>query len=190
MQTPTCFGNRGEWRAGLQEHHLTATECWLVIAKKYASIGAIAYNDAVEEAICYGWIDGKVQSIDDQRFMQRYTPRNAASTWSETNIERAKAMIARGLMTDRGLKAYQAGIAGGRIVPSARNFSVPPDLDEALSGNEKARDNFSRMSLSAQLMFARWVSTAKKAETREMRIRKGVELIVENRKLTDILGPA
>jgi len=190
MPESVSFTTRGEWRAWLREHHLTAKEIWLVFAKKGASVRTISYDDAVEEAISFGWIDGKVKTIDDQRFMQRYTPRRPASAWSETNIERAKAMIAQGLMTEHGLRVYQEGIAGGRIVPSIRNFSVPPDLEAALSGNEKAGDNFSRMPPSAQLMFVYWVNAAKRTETREIRIKKSVELIAENKKLTDVMGLA
>jgi uncharacterized protein YdeI (YjbR/CyaY-like superfamily) len=189
MQESVRFRSREEWRAWLQEHHLTAKEIWLIFAKKGASIRTISYNDTVEEAICFGWIDGKVRSIDDQRFMQRYTPRKPSSSWSETNIQRANGMIARGLMTEPGLKAYQDGMARGRIVPSIRNFSVPPDLEAALVENERARENFSRMSPSAQMLFASWVTNAKKAETREMRLKKSVELLSANKKLTDVMGP-
>lgn len=190
MQDPVTFTTRYEWRAWLIQHHLTATEIWLVITKKSASPRNLSYNDAVEEAIAFGWIDGKMKSLDGQRFMQRYTPRRPASTWSETNIERAKAVIAEGLMTEQGLRVYEDGVAAGRIVPSAKTFSIPTDLEAAISENEKARENFSTMPPSARLMFVHWIDAAKKANTRAERIRKSVVFIAENKRLTDVFGPA
>ena len=101
--------NRKEWRSWLQKNH-SEKGVWLIYFKKHTKKLTISYNDAVEEAICFGWIDGKVKRIDDEKYMQRYTPRRTKSHWSENNIVRAKKMIKQNLMTEKGLRIFQRGI--------------------------------------------------------------------------------
>jgi uncharacterized protein YdeI (YjbR/CyaY-like superfamily) len=95
--------DRSEWRSWLQKNHISEKEIWLVYYKKHTRKQSISYNDAVEEAICFGWIDGQTKKIDDERYMQRYTPRRSNSHWSTINIERANKMIKQGHMTKEGL---------------------------------------------------------------------------------------
>ena len=102
--------NRKEWRSWLQKNQLSEKGVWLVYYKKHTKKLTICYNDAVEEAICFGWIDGQIKKIDDERYMQRYTPRRSKSRWSAINIERAKKMILQELMTQEGLRIFQNGI--------------------------------------------------------------------------------
>ena len=101
--------NRKEWRSWLQKNY-SEKGVWLVYFKKHTKKLTVSYNDAVEEAICFGWIDGQVKRIDDEKYMQRYTPRRKGSHWSENNIVRAKKMIKQNLMTEKGLTIFQKGI--------------------------------------------------------------------------------
>jgi uncharacterized protein YdeI (YjbR/CyaY-like superfamily) len=155
---------------------------WLVYYKKHTKKLSIPYNDAVEEAICFGWIDGQIKKIDDDRYMQRYTPRTAKSRWSVINIERAKKMIKQGLMTQEGLRIFQIGTKNKETVPSSKNFSIPTDLKAALVKNKKAVNNFQNFAPSAKLAYVYWIDIAKTNETRQKRIKKTVELITKNKK--------
>lgn len=99
--------DRKQWRSWLRKNHASEREIWLIIYKKKSNKPSIPYEDAVEEAVCFGWIDGRVKRIDDEKYMQRYSPRTAKSAWSASNIARAEKMIAQGKMTEAGLKAYR-----------------------------------------------------------------------------------
>ena len=180
---PLHFRDRKEWRSWLQKNYLSEKAVWLVIYKKHTKKQSIAYNDAVEEAVCFGWIDGQIKRIDDERFIQRYTPRRPQSRWSESNIERAERMIKQGYMTKEGLKIYKKGIKNKQRVPSSKNFTVSPDLKSALAKNKTALTNFQNLAPSAQLAYAYWVDTAKREETRQRRIKKTIDLLAQNKKL-------
>jgi len=174
--------DRKEWRLWLQKNNLSEKAVWLVYYKKHTKKLSILYNDAVEEAICFGWIDGQIKKIDDDRYMQRYTPRTSKSRWSVINIERAKKMIKQGFMTQEGLRIFQNGIKNKETVPSSKKFSVPTDLKAALTKNKKALNNFQNFAPSAKLAYVYWVDIAKTNGTRQKRIRKTVELITQNKK--------
>lgn len=177
--------DRKSWRAWLATRHKSETEIWLIYFKKHTGKTSIPYKDAVEEAICFGWIDGQIKKIDDERYMQRFSPRKIKSSWSEINIERAKKMIEKGNMAEWGLKIYEDGMRTNRIVPSSKNFSVPDDLKTALIKNKKAWSGFQSFPPSAKLAYVYWVSIAKTEETRHKRINKTVERIAQNKKFGD-----
>ncbi|TAL17482.1 hypothetical protein EPN96_05220 [bacterium] len=174
--------NREEWRGWLEANHRTKNEIWLLNYKKHTGKPSVPYTDAVEEAICFGWIDGKVKSLDEEKYIQRYTPRKSKSSWSEINIERAEKMISEKKMSDRGLETYREGMKLNNIVPSSKSFSLPPGLGEALAENPEALSNFNGFAPSSQLAFVYWVNTAKTPETRRKRIAKTVELSAQNKK--------
>jgi uncharacterized protein YdeI (YjbR/CyaY-like superfamily) len=180
--------DRNAWRLWLMENHTIKKEIWLVYYKKHTKHVSVSYPEAVEEAICFGWIDGQVKTIDSDRYMQRYTPRNAKSPWSEINRERAERMIHEGLMTEAGLKIYEEGMKNNLIVPSSKNFSVPDFLEDAFRKNDTVWNNFQEMAPSARLLYVHWVTSAKTLKTRMKRINKSVELIAQNRKLNETIG--
>ncbi len=171
------------WRKWLQKHHQSAKDIWLVYYKKHTGKPSIPYVDAVEEALCFGWIDGQIKSLDKERYMQRFTPRKSSSNWSTINIDRAKKMIKEKKMTDWGREIYEKGIKTNRIIPSSKNFTIPSGLKKALVANKKAWSNFQGFAPSAQLAFAYWVNTAKTDETRQKRIEKTVKLSEEGKRL-------
>jgi uncharacterized protein YdeI (YjbR/CyaY-like superfamily) len=179
------YKDRKAWRSWLQKYHESKKEVWLIYFKKHTGKLSITYNDAVEEAICFGWIDGQIKKIDDERYMQRFTPRTSKSLWSVINIERAKKMILQGRMTESGLTIYQAGVKKKERVPSSKNFTVPADLKEALTENKNAWNHFQKFAPSAKLAYVYWVNTAKTEETRQKRIRKTIERVAQNKKYGD-----
>ncbi|HUW09240.1 MAG TPA: YdeI/OmpD-associated family protein [Anaerolineae bacterium] len=131
---------RDDWRQWLQEHYRTAAEIWLVHYRKPTGMPSLPYNDAVEEALCFGWIDSIVKKLDDERYAQRYTPRRPRSTFSQTNKERLKKLIAQGkVMSD-----VLAGL--GEIGPE--DYDYPADIMAALRQNAQAWENFQRCSES------------------------------------------
>lgn len=175
--------NRREWRRWLEKNHRSKDEIWLTIYKKHAGKPSVPYTDAVEEALCFGWIDGQMKSLDKEKYIQRFTPRKYSSNWSVTNIDRVKKMIKEGRMTTWGRKVYEEGMKANIIIPSSKNFSIPSDLKKALVGNKKAWSNFQNFAPSAQLAFVYWVDTAKTDETRQERIEKTFKLSLEGKKL-------
>ncbi len=178
--------NRHDWRAWLKRNHLTQKEAWLIYYKKHTGKPRIPYDDAVEEAICFGWIDSTVRKLDDQKYAQKFTPRNEKSNWSEHNKRRAKKMIEQGKMTQVGLvKFKQAGKQKNKETeskPASKRLVIPPELKEALSANKKALDNFNNFAPGYRRLYIAWILDAKRKETRDRRIRQVVERSAENKK--------
>lgn len=184
MPNELVLKNRDEWRAWLINHSKSDKAVWLVYYKKHTGKPSIPYADAVEEALCFGWIDGQIKSLDEERFMQRFTPRKSSSNWSVINIARAKKMIKAGKMTEWGRQVYEQGIKNNRIIPSSKQFSIPSDINKALMGNKKAMAFFRSLAPSAQLAFVYWVDTAKTDETRQKRLKKMINLTTMGKMLT------
>jgi len=179
------FETRDNWRDWLEFNHDKSPGIWLVYYKKNTKIPSVAYAEAVEEALCFGWIDSKVQTIDELRYRQIFTPRNPRSVWSETNKQRVEMMIEAGQMTRAGLEKVEIAKKNGQW-EKAYNTKVPAelpdDLKTALLQNPQAYENFNNFSTSSQSTYIRWVSSAKRAETRENRILRVVELSSKNKK--------
>lgn len=176
------FKTRAAWRAWLKKNHKKSKGIWLVYYKKYTGKASVAYNDAVEEAICFGWIDSKVRTVDDERYMQVYTPRNKKSIWSDTNIMRARKMLEEKRMTPAGLnvmppevrEAVRTGKIKRKGIVIPKVLPMPKDLEKALAGNKNAESNWERFAPSHKKMYIWWVLDAKKPETRERRIKEVV----------------
>ncbi len=179
------FESRQQWRQWLEQHHDTETEAWLVHFKKGSATAAVSMDDAVEEAICFGWIDSKLMSIDKEKFVLRYSPRRDNSVWSKTNKERAERMIASGQMTDAGL-AKIAEARKRRLWETAytnRNQDIlPSDLKTALGADENALANFDKFANTYRNMYIGWVTGARTAATRRKRITEVVRRSAQNLK--------
>ena len=177
--------DRDAWREWLREHHSSRTEIWLVVFKKRAGKACVNYDDAVEEALCFGWIDGMVRRIDDEKHAWRFTPRKARSIWSDTNKHRVEQMIESGRMTESGMALVRAAKASGdweRSDTRARTGEVPEDLDEALAANPRAMVNFNAFAPGYRATYIAWVNAAKRAETRRKRIERVVSRSAQNTK--------
>jgi uncharacterized protein YdeI (YjbR/CyaY-like superfamily) len=176
---------REEWRAWLAEHHATAPEIWLIHYKKHTGQPTISHEEGVEEALCFGWIDGVIKRIDEQKYAVRYSPRRSGSVWSQTNIRRAKQLMKHGRMTAAGKARIREAHASGewhRTRQQEQPMDIPPDLQAAVAADRQARENFDNLAPSHIRQFLRWINDAKRAETRRRRIRETVRMVREGRK--------
>jgi uncharacterized protein YdeI (YjbR/CyaY-like superfamily) len=176
---PLFAKDRHKWRAWLEKNHATKKEAWLVFYKKHAKKKGVPYLEALEEALCFGWIDGPLKRIDGEKHAIKFTPRRKSSVWAESNIKRAERMIDVGKMTPAGLEKFKDHEK--RKVPSV--IEMPADLEKALKKNRKAWENFQKFPPSHRKHYFWWIMSSKKPETRERRISEVVKCASENRKL-------
>lgn len=172
--------NRAEWRAWLRKNGRTAGEVWLLYYKKGSGKPRVAYDEAVEEALCFGWIDGKIKRIDEACYAQRFTPRKPKSPWSQSNIDRVQELIAAGKMTPDGLKAFSPE---RRQPAPAMPTALPKELERQFRAQTEAWENFQRFPPYYRRMTARWVASAKRDETRLERLRKLIEFSDRNERI-------
>jgi uncharacterized protein YdeI (YjbR/CyaY-like superfamily) len=177
--------NRCDWRAWLAKHHATETEIWLIFYKQHTGRPRIPYDDAVEEALCFGWIDSIVKRIDDEKFAQKFTPRRAGSNWSASNLARIKRLVKEGKMAPAGLAKIDGAFLREKAPPPRRkaDLPVPRFMMQALKANRKAWENFQKLAPSYRRMYIGWIMHAKKQETRERRLKEAVTLLEQNKKL-------
>lgn len=177
---PTHFKSAKAFDAWLKRHHVTSDGLWLKIAKKGAGEPSVTYPEAVEIALCWGWIDGQKKGLDDQYFLQRFTPRRARSVWSKINVDKVAALIEAGRIRPAGqaqIDAAKTDGRWGRAYDGARTSSVPDDLQAALEARPKAKAFFATISASNRYAVLWRVQTAVKPETRAKRIAKLVEML-------------
>jgi uncharacterized protein YdeI (YjbR/CyaY-like superfamily) len=176
--------NRQEWRDWLVKNHAVSSGVWLIYYKKGSDKPSVSYEGAVEEALSFGWIDSKVNSLDEERYMQVFTPRKPRSSWSKLNKQRVEKLIKNGQMTAVGLEKIEAAKRDGswNKLDAIDDLEVPADLTEALADNQKAYDNFMAFSNSSKKIIVYWIEEAKRTETRKKRIGKTVSLAEENKK--------
>lgn len=186
MEKILSFANQEEWRFWLKENYDKEEYVWLTLYKKKFRKKGMTLDGAVEEAICFGWIDGKLKRLDTERIILRFSPQKAKSVWSMLNKERAKRLIELGRMTDAGLVKIQEAKKNGLWESAYTNRTkddIPFELKEALMKEKKAWDNFQRFANSYRNMYIGWVNGAKTPETRTKRIKKVVEQSALNKKL-------
>jgi uncharacterized protein YdeI (YjbR/CyaY-like superfamily) len=179
--------NRTDWRTWLERRHGTETEVWLIYYKKHTGRPTIPYDDAVEEALCFGWIDSTVKRIDDEKYAQRFTPRKDNSNWSDPNKKRIRKLIREGKMTEAGLAKISEEVLSQQESKSAqesgKELVIPAYFKEALIANEHAWANFNNLAASYRRDYVRWVAAGKKEETRNRRLKEAVDLLALNKKL-------
>jgi uncharacterized protein YdeI (YjbR/CyaY-like superfamily) len=180
-----CFENGQQWRDWLDINHDTAQKAWLIHYKKHINKTGISYDDALEEALCFGWIDGKMQSIDEEKYKIRYTTRKSRSIWSKLNKEKAEELIASGKMTSAGLAKIEEAKKNGnwdKAYTNRKTEELPSDLKEALMQEGDAWYNFQRFANSYRNNYIGWVNGAKADETRKRRIMEVVMRSSMNKK--------
>lgn len=175
------FATRQKWREWLQKNHARHNEAWLVFAKRASGKKSVRYVEAVEEAICFGWIDTTVKRLDENFYIQRFTPRTNNRNWSKINLQRFQRMEAEGLMTDAGRAKLPADVAPPRKRLSSDD-PVPKLVKDALDKDPLAAKNFEGMARSYRRNYLRWVTEAKKEDTRERRLKQVLQWLRENRK--------
>jgi uncharacterized protein YdeI (YjbR/CyaY-like superfamily) len=173
---------RARWRAWLARNHATAAGVWLVIARKAATGPGVRYEDAVEEALCHGWIDSRAHSRDSQSFLLWMAPRKKGSVWSRINTERVKRLAAAGLMTPAGQAKVAAAKRDGSWtrLKEVEALAVPADLQAALAADPQACRSFSGFPASARKIILHWIQSARRPQTRGRRIAQTVELAHKN----------
>ena len=179
------FNDRNEWRSWLEKNHTIFSEVWLIHYKKSSGKKNLNHFDAVEEALCFGWIDSKLKKIDDERFILRYSPRKPKSVWSKINKETAEKMISLGKMTTAGFEKIEEAKKHGLWDTAYTNLvkeRLPTDLKKALLENKIAWDNFQQFANSYRNTYIGWVKSAKTEKTRKKRISEVVKRSLKNKK--------
>lgn len=180
------FATQQDWEAWLNEHYADTKGIWLKIAKKETGIPSLSYAEALEVAICYGWIDGQKASFDAQYWLQKFTPRGPRSIWSKVNCDKATALLAEGRMQPAGIQQIERAKADGRweaAYEAQSKITVPPDLQSELDKNQKAQDFFNTLDSRNRYAILFRIQTARKPETRSARIHKFVEMLSNNQKI-------
>lgn len=173
------------WTTWLDEHHSSSDGAWIKIAKKASGIPSVTYAEAVEVALCYGWIDGQMKRVDDDFFVQKFTPRRARSKWSKVNIGKVEELIAAGRMQPAGLAEIERAKADGRwdaAYDSPRTATVPPDLDLALQQEPAAKEMFEKLTSSQRYSILYSIQDAKRPDTRARRITKYIDMLARGEK--------
>ncbi|KAK1756350.1 bacteriocin-protection, YdeI or OmpD-associated-domain-containing protein [Echria macrotheca] len=181
------FEDATAWETWLEENHTSETTGVLLkISKKGCAVASVTYDEAVDTALCFGWIDGQRKALDETHFLQRFTPRRKTSIWSKRNIEKISALEAAGRMRPAGVAEVEAAKADGRwarAYASSSTIVVPDDFQAALDRNKRARDFFATLGKSKRYPFLWRIETAKREETRKKRIGEFVKLLAQQKTL-------
>jgi len=180
------INTRDDWREWLRKNHNVKNEVWLIYYKKHTDKSSISYDDSVEEALCFGWIDSTIKRIDDEKYARKFTPRKAESRWSESNKKRAEKMVKTGKMTKVGLTKIRKAKKTGewfKTPPQKKVLVIPTYMKEALQKNQKAFTNFTNLARSYKRQYVGWITSAKREDTRKRRLAEAIELLEKNEKL-------
>jgi uncharacterized protein YdeI (YjbR/CyaY-like superfamily) len=174
---PIYFGSPQEFYEWLEEHHDTEAEVYVGFHKQHTGKRAMSWSDAVDQALCFGWIDGRVNKIDDDRYMQRFTPRKPMSNWSKVNVEKMARLIEDGRMRPAGLAAFEKrkDYRTGVYSFERESWELPPEFDTRLRANPAAAHYFDGRPPSYRRAAIHWVVSAKREETRERRLAQLIE---------------
>ncbi|MFI5266885.1 MAG: YdeI family protein [Chloroflexota bacterium] len=186
------FASKEAWEAWLAEEHERSDGVWLKLAKKGSGVSGPTYDEALEVALCYGWIDGQKGALDNSFWVQRFTPRRSRSNWSKINTDKAERLIAEGQMKAAGLRQVELAKADGRweaAYAGQRSATVPDDLQQALDASPAAKALFEQLNSVNTYAILYRVQDAKRPETRAARIQKFVEMLERGEMLYPLTGP-
>jgi uncharacterized protein YdeI (YjbR/CyaY-like superfamily) len=172
--------DKGAWESWLAEHHSSSPGVWLKIARKGSGTPGLSYPEALEIALCFGWIDGQKGKLDDEHWLQRFTPRKAGGRWSKINTEKAAELIEAGRMRPAGIREVELAREDGRwdaAYAGQRDMAVPDDLERALAADDAARAFFATLSSANRYAILYRIGDAKRPETRARRIAKYVAML-------------
>ena len=182
----TSFADAVAWRGWLDFHHADTAGVWLAIAKKGSDVRTVSHQEALDVAICFGWIDAQRKSLDETYFLQRFCRRRPRSAWSKINRSKAEAFIESGIMTAAGLHEVESAKADGRwdaAYDGQRTATVPPDLEAAWHGRPKAQAFFKSLDSQNRYAILYRIQQAKRPETRARRIATFVDMLEANEKI-------
>jgi uncharacterized protein YdeI (YjbR/CyaY-like superfamily) len=172
---------RRQWRKWLEKHHDSESEIWLVFHKRHTGVRSLNYDDAVEEALCFGWIDSILRRLDESRYARKFTPRRADSRWSTANRRRYASLASRGLLAAPGLSRAPTGRSGDAPRPSVAR--LPSYIEQALRKNPRAWSSFQQLAPSHRRHCIGWIDSAKRDETKARRVREALRLLAAGKKL-------
>ena len=178
--------DRDQWRDWLCGHHAGEAGIWLVFYKKATSRPTIEYDAAVEEALCFGWIDSIIKRIDTEKYVRKFTPRKNKSDWSKLNKKRVAKMIKAGRMTEAGIAKIKAAKKNGswnQDGKTSRSLEIPGEFAEALADNKKAKERFQKLAPTYRRHYLGWIAAAKRPETRKRRLDESIALLETGQKL-------
>jgi uncharacterized protein YdeI (YjbR/CyaY-like superfamily) len=185
-QPVILFEDQAAWAAWLEQQHTRSSGLWLRLAKQASGLVSVSYHEALEVALCYGWIDGQKKRYDECSWLQKFTPRGPKSLWSRINTEKAERLITQGRMQPAGLKAIEAVKQDGRweaAYDSQRTATVPSDLQAELEQHPQAQAFFATLDRQNRYAILFRIQTARKAETRVKRIQQVIEMLEKHEKL-------
>ena len=180
------FASKGAWEQWLDMYHERSQGIWIIIAKKNSAGTNVSYSEALEVALCYGWIDAQKKSYDQDRWLQKFTPRRPKSVWSKVNVEKVLQLVAFGRMKASGMKEVNAAKKDGRwesAYESQRSFTIPDDFQVEWEKNEQAKSFFETLNRQNRYAICYRIQAAKKPETRRARIDKFIEMLTKSQKL-------
>jgi uncharacterized protein YdeI (YjbR/CyaY-like superfamily) len=180
------FASAAEWESWLREHHAELPGVWVKLAKKGSGVPSVTFAEALDAALCYGWIDGQARSVDDSWYVQKFTPRRSRSTWSKRNRDKVAALIEAGRMQPAGLREIERAKADGRwdaAYDAPSTATVPDDLQRELDANPTAAEFFATLNSQNRYAILHRIQTARKPETRERRIKQFIEMLARSEKL-------
>ncbi len=186
------FNKRESFRSWLEKNHNESFGIWMIFYRKQKNIECIKYNEALEEALCFGWIDSIIKKVDDDQYVRKFTPRTNISKWSDLNKKVVLSLIEKGKMTEAGLKKIDIYLKTGRVDWESRDlkkdreqkeFHVPDFILRAFAENEPALTNFNNLAQTYKRHYILWITNAKREETIINRLKESIELLKENRKL-------
>lgn len=183
--TTLTVSSAREWRAWLRKNHARATAVRLVFFKKHTGKSPLTYREALEEAICFGWIDGLKKSLDADRYTYRFSPRKSGSKWSPRNLDIAEQLIAAGRMTQAGRRALEAGSEYDQATLDSIADKAPelaPEMEKAIKANRRAWKHFIELSAGYRRQYVLWLNDAKRPETRQRRLAEAIRLLENNEK--------
>ena len=173
--------SRKAWRRWLSKNGDSVSDIWFVFHKKHTGVTTLGYDNAVEEALCFGWVDSLVRRLDDERFARKFTPRKANSRWSTINRRRYADLESRGLLAAQGLKCRPTKRSGDAPKPPAGG--LPSYIKKALKNDPRARKFFEQLAPSYRRNYVGWIDSAKRQETKEKRLREAIALLAAGKKL-------
>ena len=180
------FADKASFRQWLEAHHKSSAGIWMMFYKKHTGQQNISYEEAMEEAISFGWIDSIIKKLDADRYLRKFTPRKDFGNWSELNQKRATKLFRQGELKPSGLETLKPFFQNGKLIwpeKQAEPAKLSKDIMAALSKNQPALHNFEKLAPSYQKHFILWISDAKREATRKKRISEAVELLKKNQKL-------
>lgn len=175
-----------EWKSWLEENHDSSSGVWLVFYKKESGKPSLTYEEAIEEALCYGWIDSIIKKVDEECFLRKFTPRNDDSKWSDLNKKRVEKLIHENRMTEYGLAKVEIAKQNGvwdEPEQSRPQFVMHDEFQAALDRHPRALEFFSSLNKADRQQYIYWVASAKRDETRQKRIKESLELLQQGQKL-------